>query len=328
MNHHTSNTDYDIFNGDADGICALLQLRLAEPRNTRLITGIKRNIQLLKNVTANNGDHLTILDISLDKNRDALNTCLTAGAQVFYVDHHYPGEIPSHKNLHTLIDTDSNICTSLLVNQHLNHQHFLWAITGAYGDNLFDSATALANQHDIKADQAEQLKELGQLINYNGYGSCIDDLHFAPDKLFQLLYQYSNPLEFIQDSGSIFSQLKEGYQADHQNTTALTPEYQTQKVAVFILPDTIWARRISGVFSNELVNQYPDRAHAIVTHNRQGAYLVSVRAPLNNKTGDDELCRQFETGGGRKAAAGINHLPSEQLQHFIDTFSNFYSISN
>ena len=43
-------TDYDVFNGDADGICALVQLRHAEPRNAQLITGVKRDISLLKQV--------------------------------------------------------------------------------------------------------------------------------------------------------------------------------------------------------------------------------------------------------------------------------------
>ncbi|HZV66950.1 MAG TPA: hypothetical protein VFG03_18780, partial [Telluria sp.] len=38
---------YDVFNGDADGICALHQLRLAQPAETRLITGVKRDIALL-----------------------------------------------------------------------------------------------------------------------------------------------------------------------------------------------------------------------------------------------------------------------------------------
>jgi len=52
--------------------------------------------------------------------------------------------------------------------------------------------------------------------------------------------------------------------------------------------------------------------------------LVGVRAPLNNKTGADELCRQFPSGGGRKAAAGINQLPEEQLTSFIDRFSQQY----
>ena len=47
--------DYDIFNGDADGICALLQLRLAEPRQSTLITGVKRDIDLLKQVPVKSG---------------------------------------------------------------------------------------------------------------------------------------------------------------------------------------------------------------------------------------------------------------------------------
>jgi hypothetical protein len=42
--------NYDLFNGDADGICALIQLRLAHPKESILITGIKRDIKLLKNL--------------------------------------------------------------------------------------------------------------------------------------------------------------------------------------------------------------------------------------------------------------------------------------
>ena len=45
-------TDIDIFNGDADGICALTQLRLAEPRDARLVTGVKRDINLMAQVEA------------------------------------------------------------------------------------------------------------------------------------------------------------------------------------------------------------------------------------------------------------------------------------
>jgi len=48
--------DFDVFNGDADGICALHQLRLAEPRAADLITGVKRDIALLKRVPAGAGD--------------------------------------------------------------------------------------------------------------------------------------------------------------------------------------------------------------------------------------------------------------------------------
>ena len=62
----------DVFNGDADGLCALHQLRLADPQDSTLITGVKRDIALVKQVQASPGDRVTILDISLDKNRDAL----------------------------------------------------------------------------------------------------------------------------------------------------------------------------------------------------------------------------------------------------------------
>ena len=82
-------TNYDVFNGDADGICALQQLRLHSPRNTVLISGLKRDIDLLSQVKAGAGDNITVLDISLEKNRVALDRVLEAGASVFYADHHY-----------------------------------------------------------------------------------------------------------------------------------------------------------------------------------------------------------------------------------------------
>ena len=41
-------THFDVFNGDADGICALVQLRLATPIESVLITGAKREIALLQ----------------------------------------------------------------------------------------------------------------------------------------------------------------------------------------------------------------------------------------------------------------------------------------
>ena len=74
---------YDVFNGDADGICALLQLRQVSPKPSTLVTGVKRDISLLKNVTAEPGDHVNVLDVSLDKNRADLERILNEGATVF-----------------------------------------------------------------------------------------------------------------------------------------------------------------------------------------------------------------------------------------------------
>ena len=90
------------------------------------------------------------------------------------------------------------------------------------------------------------------------------------------------------------------------------------------LPDEPWARRVSGVLGNELANRNPDKACGIVTENADISYLVSIRAPLNNRTGADEVARKFPTGGGRKAAAGINELPTDQLEAFLSTMANFW----
>lgn len=49
----------DVFNGDADGICALHQWRLAYPVETTLVTGVKRDIQLLQSVKVGAGDTAT-----------------------------------------------------------------------------------------------------------------------------------------------------------------------------------------------------------------------------------------------------------------------------
>jgi hypothetical protein len=96
-------------------------------------------------------------------------------------------------------------------------------------------------------------------------------------------------------------------------------------IDVFILPNQPWARRVSGVFSNDLTNDRPHRAHAVLTEKDNGNYLASVRAPLNNRVGAAALCRQFPTGGGREAAAGINDLPKEMLDQFIQSFEAQYS---
>ncbi|NOQ65417.1 MAG: DHH family phosphoesterase [Methyloprofundus sp.] len=318
--------NYDIFNGDADGICALIQLRLAKPVSATLVTGIKRDIQLLKKIDVQAGDQLTVLDISLKKNIDQVTKFLAQGAKIFYADHHQAGAIPEHPALKTLIDTHANTCTSLIINQYLEGQYPLWAITAAYGDNLQQSAEQLASTLNMTRSPLEQLKKLGTYINYNGYGSCLEDLHFAPDQLYQLMSNYPSPLDFISDNPQVHEKLSTGYTEDMRQAAQMTAEYNTANIAVYILPNQGWARRVSGVFSNNLANLSPNRAHAVLSLTAENDYQVSVRAPLNNKIKADELCASFPTGGGRKAAAGINHLPLDHLELFIQRLTQSYMI--
>jgi hypothetical protein len=314
----------DVFNGDADGICALLQLRLAEPRDSRLVTGVKRDIGLVAKAGIGPGDDVTILDISMEKNIEALSAALQLGARCFYVDHHYAGDIPEHSGLRALINTASDICTSLLVNQHLRGDFIEWAVVGAFGDNLHHSAHTIAGPLSLDEQQLNALSRLGLYVNYNGYGARPEDLHFTPENLYHLLSQYRSPLQFIADDKDSFGRLEAGYRQDMAQAQSLAPEFEDAAVAVFILPEADWARRVSGVYSNDLANGFPARAHAVLTRKSSGNFLVSVRAPLDNKTGADDLCRQFPTGGGRKAAAGINDLPAESLAGFIDAFGQYY----
>jgi hypothetical protein len=314
----------DVFNGDADGICALVQLRLAQPAQSKLITGVKRDIQLLEPLSVQKNDSVTVLDISLKKNCLALDRILRQGAIVFYVDHHESGDIPQHPNLETIINTVANTCTSLLVDQYLKGKYRAWAVTAAFGDNLIDSAVQAAQTLSLSDKQLKQIRDLGVCINYNSYGDCITDLHFTPDVLYRELAAYASPLDFIIDNSIIYEQLLTGYADDMSQAQDIKPEYQTDTISVYILPDEAWARRISGVFGNELANQSPARAHAVLSYNAQGGYQISVRAPITNKTGADELCSSFATGGGRKGAAGINHLPINKLPTFIAAFAKKY----
>jgi hypothetical protein len=315
----------DVFNGDADGICALTQLRNAERVESTLITGVKRDIELLDQVKAGAGDKVTVLDVSMDKNRAGVERVLAAGAEVFYIDHHYAGEIPQHANMRAIINEAPDVCTSLLVNGHLQGKFLAWAVVGAFGDNLKTSALALSKSLSVTTEQLTLLENLGTYINYNGYGENIADLHFAPVELFKLVSPYANPLDFISDSRAQFEKLEQGYHNDMGSAAAIKAEVETPAAAVFILPNQAWARRVSGVYSNDLTNQFPARAHAVLTEKSNGNYLISVRAPLQNKTGADTLCRRFPTGGGRAAAAGVNDLPKAQLQDFVDQFRAFYT---
>ena len=316
----------DVFNGDADGICALLQLRNANPVQSTLVTGVKRDIKLLSRVTAALGDQVTVLDISLDTNCEGLEYVLEQGADVSYFDHHFAGDDEFiHPNLSATINTASDCCTSSLVNLHLNGAFQHWAIVGAYGDNLKQVGDVLSQSSGLNEAQKQQLEDLGIYMNYNGYGATIEDLHFAPDDLFSRMKGFASPFEFFEEGKSTFEKLEQGYLQDMSRAEQTIPMHTTQSSAAFMLPDAAWARRVSGVYGNSLANQSPDHAHAVFTQKTNGNYLVSVRAPLNNKTGADQICRQFPSGGGRKAAAGINDLPEDQLQHFFDTLDAFYA---
>ncbi|HET6283851.1 MAG TPA: acetyltransferase [Polyangia bacterium] len=321
-----------VFNGDADGLCALQQLRLAEPRAecqqpSLLITGVKRDIALLDRVSGAAGDRCTVLDVSLDVNRAALQSLLDAGVSVRYFDHHFAGEVPAHAKLEAYIDLGPNVCTSLLVDRYLGGRFRTWAIAGIFGDSLVDEGRALAGEVGLPDAATERLRELGVAINYNAYGETVADLHVPPAQLAGEMLPFADPLEFAEISAS-FARLRDGFRQDMDLAQRIQPSRKTPGAIVFLLPDLAWARRVSGTLANDLAKAHADSAIAIVSPKTGagGGYLVSVRVPRACTISAEAFCRRFPTGGGRCSAAGINHLPGADLETFATAFEQTFRV--
>ena len=315
---------FDVFNGDADGICALHQLRLADPLDSAIITGLKRDISLLENVPAREGDVVTVLDISLDRNRPALEALLARGVVVHYFDHHFAGAVPEHPLLRTMLDHSGEACTSALVNTYLRGRYAVWAVVGAFGDAFEEAAVEIARPLRLDEARVQLLRELGASLNYSAYGLTEADVLVKPADLYRIVSHYADPFELI-DREAVIQRLSLDRMDDIERAFANVPTHASAAGDVWVLPDTAWARRVSGTFANRLAHLEPKRAHAILTPLSAGGYLVSVRSPRDRAPTAVDFCRGFPGGGGRATAAGIDRLDAKTLPSFIDAFEAAWS---
>ena len=315
---------YDVFNGDADGICALHQLRLHTPAETTLITGVKRDVELLRRVP-NDAAEVLVLDISLDANAGELRRLLDGGARVDYYDHHSADCAFEHARLRLHCDGSADVCTSILVDRQLGGRHRLWAVTAAFGDNLEQVGQKMAREMGLRDDAIAELAHLGQTINYNAYGECTEDLHIAPKALYRELSGYENPHDFISAS-TVYRELREGYREDCARLHELQPYLEQPGGAIYLLPATAWSRRISGVLANRLAARRDGGSFAVLNERADGSYLVSVRSGAPSLRSACGLCQQFDSGGGRVAAAGINYLPRQELASFMRRFCEYFEL--
>jgi hypothetical protein len=307
---------FDVFNGDADGLCALQQLRLAQPRDAVLVTGMKRDIALLQRVTAEPGDTATVLDVSLHRNREALLMLLERGVFVQYFDHHFAGEVPSHPLLEAHLDPAPGTCTSLLVDRHLDGAHRAWAVVGAFGDNMADAARPLALAMGLDAAQVERLRVLGEAMNYNAYGDSEAELLVPPARLAMLMRPHADPLAFMREE-PLAHALAQRQQEDLEQAFQRAASQAVGGAKVHVLPDEPWARRVQGAFAHALAVRAPEQAHVVLRESGTRGFVVSVRAPQHCPQGAETLCLAYPGGGGRAAAAGIDLLPRERLSEFI-----------
>jgi hypothetical protein len=307
--------DFDVCNGDADGLFALIQLRLAQPAAARLVTGLKHEIELLAGIEAGAGDRITVLDLSLRRNRPHVDRLLAAGARIAYFDHHAVDEVPRHPNFTAHIDAAPDVCTSMLVDRHLGGRFRPWAVAAAYGDNLPACAARMADGLGLSDRARATLRRLGEAVNYNAYGDSESDVVIPPRALYPLLARHADPLRASQEP--VVRAIARRRRADLRRAAALAPAAKGPGATIVQLPDAPWSRRVLGTFANLLAQQAPERAHAVIARHADGRCTVSVRAPLRSPHGADALCRRFG-GGGRSAAAAIDRLPDTELPRVVE----------
>ena len=315
---------FDVFNGDADGICALHQLRLADPAPAELVTGLKHEIALLARVDAGPGDAVTVLDVSLDRNREALARLLDRGVRVRYIDHHYAPDVPRHPGLHATLDATGLACTSELVDRELGGRFRVWAVVAAYGDNFGEAAERLAAGLAIERAGLDRLRSLGESLNYNAYGVTAADVLVQPADLYRIVSRYPDPFALLR-SEPILDLLERSRRADLERALAVPCRTLSGGAQAWMLPDEAWSRRVLGTFANRRARDEPRRAHAVLAPLPDGGFIASVRVPAGCPTSAVDFCRRYPGGGGRVTAAGVERLEAAGVEPFLQAFARAFA---
>ena len=272
------------FNGDADGICSMIQWGLVHGIEGMKVTGVKRDIELLERVHPVYGDEIVVMDISLARNHVRATELCEKGFKITWFDHHLAGE--SITGLEANIDTSSNVCTAKIVESYLQVESD-WVQVALHGDGL--------SEHSSKPEY----KELGELLNYNGYGADISDLHFHPEELLTHCLESNTPEQFM--STPAFMKLQRGFAEDMSNAESIE-----NVDGIYLLPNEAWARRVVGVMAHR-INAQGSGPHVIAI-DKGDTLQVSMRG----ESGIGELCAIFG-GGGRATAGGIDALPKGEI---------------
>ncbi len=312
-------TAIDVFHGDADGLCSIQQIRLAEPLNERQVVsgGLSQHSLLMSILTAENRDIL-MLDLPLERNLVSLKQLLKQGCRVRCFDHHISSEQPEHERLELHLDASPETCTSLLVNKHLNGAHQEWAAVGAFGDNMPSEAKKLLQGSGLSENDVEQLQSLAELLNYNAYGDLLNAGHLSVTEMHYNMMAYDNPLDFIKENERL-ARIGKVMKEDLEHARKLLIVEDQPDGLVYILRPREPVRRVRKVWLGQLGRQYPDKALLIALENHDGSFDASIRAPLNSPSDAWKVAERFG-GGGREGAASVKCLPSTEVVNFLDIF--------
>ena len=258
------------FNGDADGLCALQQLRLADPRDATLVTGVKRDIQLLRRVNAAAGDEVTVLDISLDQNRDDLLPA--AGSGRFGSLFRPPLRGRAAAAPRTSRRTSRNRPTSA-------RARWSTAISPAAiarGPSSRPSATTCRSSPSRWPRPPASTRRRPPRWSGSASASTTTPtgmpsaISASIPRIWRSRCCRSRiPMEFVRRSPA-YARLGARYEEDMQQARALKPARQVPGATMVVLPDEAWARRAIGVLANELTQAQPDCAIAILSPKAAG----------------------------------------------------------
>lgn len=104
-------------------------------------------------------------------------------------------DIPQHDKLELRLDTDPQVCTSLLKDRFLGGRFHAWALVDASGGALTATAHQRAAAAGFGADQRDALRRLGEAINYKAYGDTLHDVRLWPAASLRRMAPYADPLE-------------------------------------------------------------------------------------------------------------------------------------
>ena len=186
-----------------------------------MVTGNKRDTELLRRVDAGPGDEVTVLDLSMDRNREALMRLLDRGARVRWFDHHHGGKVPAHLGLIATIDESQLVWTSILVDRHLAGRFRPWAIVAAFGDNLPGPARALAATLHLGDAAVATLRELGTDLNDGACGETEADVLPPPLETYRRVSRHRDPLALRDEP--FMARLAQSRLADLANLAGIAP---------------------------------------------------------------------------------------------------------
>ena len=285
------------YNGDADGICSMVQWGLVHGIDGNTVTGVKRDIELLKKINPENGDEIIVMDISLARNHSKASELIQSDINITWFDHHLAGEPIVGLEAH--IDTSPDVCTARIVESYLGVESD-WAQVALHGDGL--------SAHSSKPE----FKELGELLNYNGYGADLEDLHFHPDELMRICLESETPASFLQTP--TFEALRNGFNTDMENVDSVV-----EIDGIYMLPNEAWARRVVGVMAHRINSTGP--GPHVIAIDKGDVLQISLRG----RNGIGEICAMFG-GGGRETAGGIDALPKDEITALMNEVNSRRSV--